>query len=97
MGSLIRFSDKQWREKKAVLDQMLGDVKDEIHYTKITRYGTTRVALEGGKVTVVFDTEDLNLYVWNRLTRYSGSEVAVRVLSEIERIMREWYEKEIRG
>jgi hypothetical protein len=95
---LNSYKPKVWKEKKEALETALKDAGYPLgKNTKPVRYNDGfDLALEGGKMCVVYKVASRELYAWSRGSRYSGAEVSIKSLVEVRAIFHAWHDEHIK-
>ena len=84
------FKPKEWKELRNQLTQRLEESGVKIMHSRIVRVESDKIAFEGGRIPVIYNATDKELYVWNKGTRWSGSHIALEELHTARIVIGNW-------
>jgi hypothetical protein len=92
-----RFSEMSRKELKSARDELLRRVSPLIHATRVQSLSDNGVVIEGGTFPAIYKHSTGDLYVWGRGSRYSGGEMSVAQLQQVENEIKNFFNEYLGG
>ena len=100
--NIYDIDDKIWDKLKGSLEGLLKSgvfrsyksLKEQLGYSRIVRYKhkINCIFLEGGKIPIKYDFDNDELFIWNKNTNQSSSDLSLTNLNQIKEIIKYWYD-----